>query len=159
MVARKLLRCQLMERGHDALLERVAELLDTAASGAPPFCSLLTPQAAAGSYGGPRRARPPPGAPGSFVNIGVTSSTGRPIALAPPPMSAGTSVATRGPSGVPAYHPQDGMLGRATWSVGHFGEVFGVKASEAYVPHMMDQEYALEDDPGLFLSQAGRGRC
>ena len=35
--------------------------------------------------------------------------------------------------------------------MGHFGEVFGATASEAYVPHMVDQEYMLEDDPGLFL--------
>ena len=37
------------------------------------------------------------------------------------------------------------------WSLGHFGEVFEVTASEAYVPRMMDQENALADDPGLFL--------
>ena len=55
-------------------------------------------------------------------------------------MSAGTSVATHGPSGMPPYHPQ-----------GHFGEVFGATASEAYVPRMTDQEYALEDDPGSYL--------
>ena len=40
MVARELLRRRLMESGRDALLERVAELLDAAASGAPPFFSL-----------------------------------------------------------------------------------------------------------------------
>ena len=45
-VARGLLRCRLMESGHDTLLERVAELLDAAASGAPPFCYLLPSQAA-----------------------------------------------------------------------------------------------------------------
>ena len=38
IVARELLRCRLMESGRDALLERVAELLDAAATGAPPFC-------------------------------------------------------------------------------------------------------------------------
>ena len=43
------------------------------------------------------------------------------------------------------------MLGRATWSVGHNGEVFEAAASEAYVPRMVDQEYALEDDRGSFL--------
>ena len=37
-VARELLRCRLMESGRDALLERVAELLDAAATGVPPFC-------------------------------------------------------------------------------------------------------------------------
>ena len=42
-------------------------------------------------------------------------------------------------------------MGRATWSVGQFGEVFGAAASEAYVPCMMDQEYTPEDDPGSFL--------
>ena len=42
-VARELLRCRLMESGRDTLLERVAELLDAAASGAPPFCYRLPP--------------------------------------------------------------------------------------------------------------------
>ena len=48
-------------------------------------------------------------------------------------------------------HPQDGVMGRATWSVGHFGKVFGATASEAYVPRMMNQEYTPEDDPSSFL--------
>ena len=43
MVARELLRCRMMESGRDALLERVAELLDAAATGAPPFCYQFTP--------------------------------------------------------------------------------------------------------------------
>ena len=34
---------------------------------------------------------------------------------------------------------------------GALGEVFEAAASEAYVPRMVDQEYMLEDDPGLFL--------
>ena len=67
-VARELLRCRLMESGRDALLERVAELLDAAASGALPFCSLLTPQAASGSHGGPRRTRVPTGTPLGFID-------------------------------------------------------------------------------------------
>ena len=53
------------------------------------------------------------------------------------------------------YHPQDAALGRATWSVGHYGEVFGVTAPEAYVPRMMDQEYTPEDDHGSFLEPGG----
>jgi len=40
-MARALPRCRLMESGRDALLERVAELLDVAAAGAPPFCYLV----------------------------------------------------------------------------------------------------------------------
>mgnify|MGYP006961253016 CR=1 FL=1 len=79
-VARELLRCRLMESGRDALLERVAELLDAAASGAPPFCSLLTPQAAAGSHGGPRRARVPTGAPPGFIDTGATNGAARLLA-------------------------------------------------------------------------------
>ena len=60
---------------------------------------------------------------------------------------------------MPCYHPQDATLGRATWSVGHHGEVFGVTAPEAYVPRMMDQEYAPEDDPGSFIGEDwGEGR-
>ena len=42
-VVRELLRCRLMESGRDALLERVAELLDAAATGVPPFYYQLTP--------------------------------------------------------------------------------------------------------------------
>ena len=40
-VARELLRCRLLEGGRDVLLERVAELLDAAASGTHPFCVQL----------------------------------------------------------------------------------------------------------------------
>ena len=43
-VARELLRCGLMESGRDTLLERVPEMLDVAASGAPPFCYQLPPR-------------------------------------------------------------------------------------------------------------------
>ena len=43
-MARELLRCRLLEGGRDVLLERVAELLDAAALGAPPFCIQLPPQ-------------------------------------------------------------------------------------------------------------------
>ena len=43
-MARELLRCHLLEGGHDVLLERVAEILDADASGAPPFCIQLPPQ-------------------------------------------------------------------------------------------------------------------
>ena len=71
-VARELLRCRLMESGRDALLERVAELLDAAATGVPPFCYQLTPQAAAGSHGGLRRARVPPIAPGGLIDVSAT---------------------------------------------------------------------------------------
>ena len=59
--------------------------------------------------------------------------------------------AVYGPGGPPPYHPQDGASGQATWSMGHYGEVFEVATSEAYVPHMVDWEYMLEDDPGSFL--------
>ena len=150
-MARELLRCRLMESGRDALLERVAELLDAAAKGAPPFGYHLTPQAAAGSHGGPRRAGVFPGAPGGLVDINMTHGGGRPAAPAPPQVGVGTSVAAYGPVGALPCHPQDGMTGRATWSVGHFGEVFGAAASEAYVPRMMDQEYTPEDDSCSFF--------
>ena len=55
------------------------------------------------------------------------------------------------PSGPPPYHPQDSVLGQAAWSVGHYGEVFGAATLEAYVPHMVEREYALEGDPSSFL--------
>ena len=38
-VARELLQCRLLEGGRDVLLERVAELLCFATSGAHPFCT------------------------------------------------------------------------------------------------------------------------
>ena len=66
-------------------------------------------------------------------------------------MSMGTSISPHGPSKASRYHPQDAALGRATWSVGHYGEVFGVTAPEAYVSRMMNQEYTPEDDLGSFL--------
>ena len=140
-----------MESGRDALLERVAELLDVAAMGAAPFCYQLTPQAAAGSHGGPRCARALSGAPGGLVDINMTHDGGHPAAPAPPHMVVGTGVAAYGPIGAPPCHPQDSMTGRPTWSVGHFGEVFEATASEAYVPRMMNQEYAPEDDTSSFL--------
>ena len=37
-VARELLRCRLLDTGHDVLLLRVTELLDAASTGAKPFC-------------------------------------------------------------------------------------------------------------------------
>ena len=150
-VARELLRCRLMESGRDALLERVAELLDTTATGALPFCYQLTLQAAAGSHGRPRRTRVFPGAPGGLVDINMTHGGGRPAAPAPPQVGVGTSVAPHGPSEASRYHPQDATLRRAAWSAGHYGEVFGVTAPKAYVPRLMDQGYRPEDDPDSFL--------
>ena len=76
-VARELLRCRLQESGHDMLLERIAELLDATASGAPPFCVQLPPQAPGGSHGGPIRAHAPPGAPQGFINTSLAISAGR----------------------------------------------------------------------------------
>ena len=75
-VARELLRCRLMKSGRDALLERVAELPDAAASGAPPFCYLLPSQATTGTHGGPRRNHAPSGVPGRFIDTGTASGTG-----------------------------------------------------------------------------------
>ena len=37
LVARELLRCRLLDSGHNVLLLRVAELLDAASTGAEPF--------------------------------------------------------------------------------------------------------------------------
>ena len=59
IVARELLRCRLAEGGRDALLERVAELLDAACRGATPFCTLPTLQTMPGARAGPRHARAP----------------------------------------------------------------------------------------------------
>ena len=91
-VARELLRCRLMESSRDALMERVAEPLDAAASGTPPLCSFLTPQVVAGPHDGPRRARAPPGAPAGFVGTGAPSGAGHPTTHVPPPMGVGVSI-------------------------------------------------------------------
>ena len=152
-VARELLRCRLMESGRDTLLEHVAELLDAAASGAPPFCYRLPPQATARPRGEPHHVRVPSTTPGGFININTASGVGGSDSPVPPATSTGASIALHGPSRMPRYHPQDATLGRATWSVGHHDELFGVTAPEAYVPRMMDQEYALEDDPGSFIGE------
>ena len=44
-------------------------------------------------------------------------------------------------------------MGGATWSMGHHGEGFGVTAPEAYVPRMVDQGYAPEDDISSFVGE------
>nr|XP_045087673.1 uncharacterized protein LOC109732065 [Aegilops tauschii subsp. strangulata] len=145
-VARELLRCRLMESGRCVLLERVAELLDATASGALPFCYPLPSQAVTGTHGGPRRNHAPSGAHGGFVNTSAAGGAGGSPAPVPPTTSMGTSVASHGPSGMPRYHPQDATLGRATWSVGHYGEVFGPGSLRA--PH---------DGPGVTASVDGTG--
>ena len=58
IMARELLRCRLAEGGRDALLERVAELLDAACRGAAPFCSLSTPQVVEWRVPGPNAPVP-----------------------------------------------------------------------------------------------------
>ena len=55
------------------------------------------------------------------------------------------------PSGLPPHHPQDGASSRTAWRAEHYGEAFGVVTPGAYVPHMVDREYALEDDHDSFL--------
>ena len=92
-VARELLRCRLMESGRDALLERVAELLDAAASEAPPFCYRLSPQATAGPHGRPHHNHVPSATTGGSINISTTSSVGGSAAPMPPATSVGASVA------------------------------------------------------------------
>ena len=60
-------------------------------------------------------------------------------------------IAAYGPGGLPPYHAQDSASSQVAWNMGRYSEAFGVAASEAYVPRMVDREYALEDDPGSFL--------
>ena len=127
-VARELLRCRLMESDRDALLKRVAELLDAAASGALPFYFHLAPRALAGPHGGPLCARMPPSMPQGFIDTSSTIGAGRWVAPVPPSVNEGMRAAAYGPGGPLPYHPQDGALGQATWSVGHYGEVFEVAA-------------------------------
>ena len=104
-VATELLRCWLMESGWDALLERVVELLDAAASGAPHFCYRLSPQATAGPHDRPHHNRTLSATPGGFINTSTASSVGGSAAPMPPATSTGASVATHGPSQMPRYRP------------------------------------------------------
>ena len=101
-VVPEFLRCRLMESGRDALLECVAELLDAAASGAPPFCYLLPSRAAIGPHDGPGCNDAPSGAPGGFIDTRMVGGARGPIAPTPPP--TGTSVAPHGPGEAPRYH-------------------------------------------------------
>lgn len=150
-IARELLRCRLLEGGHDVLLERVAELLATAASGAPPFCVHLPPQIQGGPYGGTMRAHATPSGLQGLLNANPSISTGRQVVPAPSPAGEGAPVAAFGLGGPPCYYPQDSSPSRTAWRVGHYGEALGAMAPEAYVPHMVDQECALEEDHGSFL--------
>ena len=104
-VARELLRCRLMESGRDTLLERVAELLDVAASGAPPFCHRLSSQATAGPRGEPHHIRAPSTTPGGFINISTAGGVGGSDSPMAPATSTSASVALHGPSRMPCYHP------------------------------------------------------
>ena len=53
--------------------------------------------------------------------------------------------------GPPCNHPQDGTPSQAAWHAGRYGEAHGAVAPEAYVPRMVDQGCALEEDHGSFL--------
>src|SRR3954470_11358392 len=95
-VARELLQCRLLEGGRDVLLERVAELLGFAASGAHPFCIQLPSQARGGTRRGPARVRRPQGYPTTSESVGA----GLTVALPPPPAREGEGLgATHGASG------------------------------------------------------------
>ena len=150
-VVRELLWCRLQESGHDVLLERVAELLDAAASGAPAFCVQLPPQAPGGSHGGPIHAHAPSGVPQGFNNTSLAVSAGRQAAPALPLVSEGMHIAAYDPGEPTPYHPQDGASSQTACNVVHYGEAFGAVTPEAYVPHMVDREYALEEYHGSFL--------
>ena len=76
-MARELLQCRLMEGGHDVLLERVAELLGSAASRAHPFSVQLPPQIQGGPYGGPIRAHATPSGLQGVLNANPPGTTGR----------------------------------------------------------------------------------
>lgn len=106
------------------LLERVAELLDAAASGVPPFCFQLPPQAPVGSCGGPLRARAPTGAPHGFIDTSSAIDAGRQATPASPLTNEVMRIAAYGPGGLLPHHPRDGASGQAAWSAGHYGEVF-----------------------------------
>ena len=155
-VARELLQCRLMEGGCDVLLERVAELLSFAASGAHPFCTQLSSQAQGGPRGAPTCNRGLQG----YSNTSEAVSAGPAAALTPLPASEEGLVATHGPHEPPRYHPQVGTSSRAAWHAEPYGAAFGMTAPEEYVPHMMDQGHPREGEqdevPEAELSQEPR---
>src|SRR4051812_14691820 len=149
MVARELLQCRLLEGGHDVLLERVAELLSFAASGAHPFCVQLPPQAQGGARGGPAHPR----GPQDYPNTGESAGARLAVALPPPPARKGEGLgAAHGASGQPRYHPMVGTTSNAAWRMEHYSTSFGVTTPEEYVPHMMDQGHAHEGEQGSLFS-------
>ena len=150
-MARELLQCRLLEGGHDVLLGRVAELLGSAASGAPPFCTQLLPQAQGGQHEGPTCARTAPSGFQGHSNANLALSAWPPTAPPPPLTFEGGSTAAHGPAEPPRYHSQVGIVSRTAWHMGHYGEAFRAAAPEAYVPHMMDQGHAQEEDHGQLL--------
>ena len=107
-VARELLQCRLLEGGRDMLLERVAELLDAVASGAPPFCVQLPPQIQGGLYGGIIHAHATSSGLQGLFSANASIGTGRQVAPAPPPASEGVHAAAFSFGGPPRHHPQDG---------------------------------------------------
>ena len=148
IVAQELLQCRLMEGGRDVLLERVAELLGLAASGAHPFCTQLPSQVQGSPRGGCTHARGPQG----YSNTSEAVSTGLAGVLTPPPATEEGLVATHGPSGPPRYHPQVGASCGAAWHTERYGATFGMAPPEEYVPHLMDQRHLHEGEQGSLLS-------
>ena len=71
--------------------------------------------------------------------------------LPPPSASEGGLAAAHDPSGPSRHHRQVGASSRAAWHTRHYNEAFGVAAPEEYVPHMMDQGHAQEEDHSSFL--------
>ena len=108
-MARELLQCRMLEGGHDVLLERVAELLGFAASGAHPFSTQLPSQAQGDPRGGSARARGLQGYPDASEAVSARPEA----ALPPPPVREEEGLnATHGPSGRPRCHPTVGASGK-----------------------------------------------
>ena len=137
------------------LLERVAELLGFAASGAHPFSTQLPSQAQGGPHGGSARARGLQG----YSNASEAVSAGPAAALPPLLVREEEGLdATRDPSGQPCCHPTVGASGRTAWHAGHYGVAFRMTALEEYVPLMMDQGHPHEGDKARSSAQAGGTR-
>ena len=90
-------------------------------------------------------------------NAGQAVSTG-PAAALPLPLAREGLATTHGPGVPPRYHPQVGASSRTAWHVEHYGAAFRMAAPEEYVPHMMDQGRAHEDEQGSLPAQAGGTR-
>ena len=84
-------------------------------------------------------------------SINTPAGTGRQVAPTSAQASEGVPAMAFGFGGPPRHHPLDSAPSQAAWHTGCYGKAHGAVAPEAYVPRMVDQGCALEEDHGSFL--------